>query len=47
MRMNIKIDADIHKRLRIKAFDKGTSLQSFVDDILKRSLQRKNYDVGY
>lgn len=38
MRMNVKIDGNLHQALRIEAFNKRQSLQDLIDSVLKRHI---------
>lgn len=40
-RLNIPIDADLHKRIKVKVAENGTTLADFVRKALEEKLERE------
>ncbi len=41
-RLNIPIEAELHKQLKVKAAEQGTTVAQFVREAIKEKLEKEN-----
>ena len=44
--VHVRLTEDLHKRLRIRAAESDTTLQDWVEMVIKNELDRQNHEKG-